>query len=146
MKLGKRLFLPLVIVSGSLIFSAIGGWLLSRSYCNNGTYREMCNFPLYPYWEYLSWRHSNQFFDPIKQDVEQGCLTEPATSIKVMRFSQQHALVWFKSESGSTWLARFDRPNHAATWSGYDMNQRVCRYDIIKSTMGGSADNSFWYN
>lgn len=131
-------------------FRALGGWLLvSLSYCHKSPYYEdVCGLPLYPYWEYLTWRHRHRFFAPLEADIEAGCLTESAKHLKVMTYQQTEAVVWYKGESKSTWIARFQRPNKDTTWTMRRQTDRykVCDVEIINSATGGSADSFFWYN
>lgn len=142
-------FILLLTISIGLCFFVLmmgSGWFLSRSYCSGRTFQEACDLPLYPKWEYLSLRHGNEFFEPIQLDVNRGCLTEPAKSIKVMQYKEEKALVWYKGESGSTWIARFYRPTRQSTWSMRYGREPGCHVDVINSKTGGSADGYYWYN
>ena len=102
----------------------------------------------YGRWELLSWRYASEFYAPIKQAVDEGCLSEYPTAIKVMDYDQRSALVWFKGESGSTWIAESWRSSEEPNWQfiqgeAFDI---YCDIDIINSTLGGSADDLYWYN
>lgn len=70
----------------------------------------------YGRWEFLSWRYASEFHTPIKQAVDEGCLSEYPKVIKVMNYERRSALVWFKGESGSTWIAKPWRSSKEPNW------------------------------
>lgn len=103
----------------------------------------------YGRWEFLSWRYASEFYPPIKQAVDAGCLSEYPQVIKVVNDNQLSAVIWFKGESGSTWIAEpwrsFEKP-HWQFQKRASSGAYYCDIDIINSTSGGSADGFHWYN
>lgn len=102
----------------------------------------------YGKWEFLSWRYASEFDIPIQQAINEGCLSEYPKVIKVMSYRRHSALIWFKGESGSTWIAKPSRSSRQSNWqfrkSGASENY-YCDIDVINSTFGGSADGYYWY-
>lgn len=117
---------------------ALGGFALVLIGCTYGR------------WEFLSWRYASEFYTPIKQAVDGGCLSGGYPEvIKVMNYNRHSALVWFKGKSGSTWIAKPWRSSKEHDWqfkkegsSGY----YYCVIETINSKTGGSADSFYWYN
>jgi hypothetical protein len=137
-----------ILTGISWLFSWI---LVSNSFCKSYDLLEKeCGIPLYPKWEYLSLLYSQEFVRPIQQAIAGGCQTEEPLAIKVMQRQHNTALVWFKGESGSTWLASFIRGQESEGWrlfkSPSSYGEEVCHVDIIHSRLGGSADDYYWYN
>lgn len=102
----------------------------------------------YGKWEILSAQHSDEFTNPIISDSDNGCLTEPAKIIKVMEYSENNAKVFVKGNSNSTYLMDFKKINNVWTikYSNADDTDEYCHYEILNTTMGGSADTIYWYN
>ena len=99
----------------------------------------------YIIWEVLSYKHSNEFYQPIINDIEKGCLIEPAKYIKVLNYSSLNAKVFIKGISGSTWIINFQKINNNWTHLIINNNKTICLNEIINSTKGSSADGIFWY-
>ena len=116
--------------------------LVSMSYCSNPDsskdLKAACGFPLYPKWEYQSRLYADEFRGPIEQAADSGSFIDRPVTIKVMQYSDDTALVWSLGESGSKWISLFHRHPTTGTWM-------MESYDIISSTMGGSADSIYWY-
>jgi hypothetical protein len=102
----------------------------------------------YGKWEYLSYVHGEEFVDPIQSSIDEGCLLETPIRIKVMKYSENQATVFMQGESESTYLLSFS--NIVNKWSlmkewSNGSSKYYCNYDVINSTMGGSADGFYWY-
>lgn len=115
---------------------ALSGFVLTLIGCTYGR------------WEFLSWRYAPEFYTHIKQAVDAGCLSEYPKVIKVMNYNRHSALVWFKGESSSTWIAEPWRSSKEPNWQlkKRGASGAYCDIDVIKSTLGGSADGYYWYN
>ncbi|HEY9617832.1 MAG TPA: hypothetical protein V6C64_13380 [Microcoleaceae cyanobacterium] len=102
----------------------------------------------YGKWELLSLNHADEFFRPVEESIEQGCLIEPAKTIKVMSYNNDFARIWLKGESGSTYIARFWKSSKPTRWQllKFSSGSNFCDFNIINSTKGGSADGFYWYN
>lgn len=147
----------LIVGAGGYASITVFYWLLmwlmvSVSYCNSAryhqfeAYRHACGLPLYPKWEYLSTRHAEEFRRSLQTLSQNGCPGEVnPVRVKVMHYKQDQALVWYEGESGSRWLVRFLRDPRTNSWTLFDQERQICQIDIIFSTMGGSADDIFWY-
>lgn len=128
-------------------------WLaVSISYCSLGrhhsfdAYRHVCGLPLYPKWEYLSWRYGDEFRRSIQTVKENGCIADDvAVDLKVMHYQQEQVLVWYRGESGNKYLVQFQPHLETNDWTLFDQEQQICQIDIIYSATGGSADDIFWY-
>ena len=139
----RLLIIGIVGYAGLILLRWLLMWgIVSASYCYHRDrlkeYKVACGFPLYPKWEYQSLRHADEFWEPIQQSVEDGGFNDLPVKIKVMQYQQEKALVWYLGESGSRWLALFQRHPQTGAWI-------MEGYDIIRSTMGGSADSFYWY-
>lgn len=91
----------------------------------------------YGKWEYLSYQHKDEFVDAINNSFHEGCLlAEPIQNIKVMEYTNNHATVWIKGESQSTYLINLhkDKDNRSLRSTGNDM-QRFCDREVINSSM-----------
>ncbi len=108
----------------------------------------------YGKWEFLSWLYASEFSPAIKQASDNGCLIGYARTIKVIDYSQNSALIWFKDESGNTWFGRPWRSSKQPNWQFEKTSSekiegsssKYCAVEIINSQIGGSADGHFWYN
>ena len=103
----------------------------------------------YGKWEYLSWRHGHEFFEPIQWAADRGCLVGYAEELKVMSYSETRAEVWYKDDGKNTYLGIFQRPSSQYAWDSRALSHRgstICTINIINSKMGGSADDIYWYN
>lgn len=120
------------------IRAALGGFLFAIIGCTYGK------------WEYLSWRYAPEFYLSIKQTSDNGCLSaEYPKVVKVIDYSQNSALIWFKGESGNTYIARPWRSSKQTNWQFEKIGGaygKYCDIDIINSQTGGSADGHYWYN
>lgn len=103
----------------------------------------------YGRWEFQSYRYAKEFEQPIKNASDAGCLIGYPTNIKVMKYSSDKSNIFIKDESGSTYLANFRRENGEWTMTEEvaDRNfDTICHFDVINTTLGGSADDIYWYN
>ena len=103
----------------------------------------------YGKWEYLSWRHGHEFFEPIKRAADRGCLIGYAEELKVMSYSETRAEVWYKDDGKNTYLAIFQRLSSRYSWDPRAVSpdgDTICTIEMINSKMGGSADELYWYN
>jgi hypothetical protein len=101
----------------------------------------------YGRWEYLSFKYSEEFIEPIKSSIDEGCFLETPVKIKVMKYADNEATVFIKGESGSTYLISFQRLDSG--WSllktsGTSGNE-YCDFEILNSTLGGSADSYYFF-
>lgn len=113
----------------------------------------------YGKWEYLSYKHSSEFSNPIQASIKEGCFLETPIKIKVMKYSDNNATIFMKGKSKSTYLIYFYKLNGQWTllseietgkWILFSESEtgksRLCKFEILNSTMGGSAnDFIYWY-
>ncbi|NJK63400.1 MAG: hypothetical protein HC921_12585 [Synechococcaceae cyanobacterium SM2_3_1] len=145
-------------IGGYIVVSIISWlftWLIvANSYCSYKPSKKECElplFPLYPKWEYQTFLYAEGFREPILQSLSVGCMTEEPLSIKVMQYRQDSALVWYKGESGSTWLASFYRSPESLEWQMYspigNSEEKVCHVELIYGRFDGATpDSYYWYN
>ncbi|MBW4473376.1 MAG: hypothetical protein KME45_23820 [Stenomitos rutilans HA7619-LM2] len=108
----------------------------------------------YGKWKFLSTLYASEFYPAIKQASDHGCLIGYAKTIKVIDYSQNAAVIWFKDKSGNTWFGKPWRSLKYPNWQFVKISSekiegssgKYCDVEIINSQTGGSADGHFWYN
>ena len=53
----------------------------------------------YGKWEYLSYKHGDEFIEPIQSSIDQGCFLENPTKIKVMEYYNNNAILFINTSA-----------------------------------------------
>lgn len=117
--------------SKKIIYPAIGGALLS-----------LILVFTYGKWSLLSYKYGHEFIEPIRSALNEGCPLESPVKLRVTEYSKDHARVFMKGESGSTYLIFFNKLPGQWSLLGASANnqEESCNFEILNSTLGGSAD------
>lgn len=87
----------------------------------------------------LTQKYADEFLDPIQKDIERGCFLESPKKIRIQSYSEQTAEFKMTGESRSTYHVTMQKQD--GEWTSF--TGEYCDFDILNSTMGGSADSLF---